>query len=295
MAASDRPTDHVQVALEMKRKQKETIDLGRKVQELEVACAELKALPEGREVYQKKSTLFFYGDSRQTANHLASEADELIGEASISTSAAASEADEKVVSEELRSSGAVVFKRSSAQSHFEFATTLEKLDLAKLSSELSRESANRMGLQVEGDGAQAETPVEVLIDVEKDGRNLRLEGIANTAITVKCNTCGEAVAERVFAEFELLLTDAPVLEPVQKSVGVVLGKNVYPSEGPDEEDAGLDLDLDDKMYFPKDVKRLDISEYISLETRQSQHGGGSCSQASSSLKKFNGDNKHFKE
>lgn len=74
--------------------------------------------------------------------------------------------------------------------------------------------------------------------------------------------CLAPLAERVSGEFSLLLTEKPVEEPTQDRLGVVLGAAMQP-EGPDELDAALlDLDLDDKMHFPKGALELDISKYI---------------------------------
>jgi uncharacterized metal-binding protein YceD (DUF177 family) len=82
-------------------------------------------------------------------------------------------------------------------------------------------------------------------------------------ITFSVSTrCGIPVAERVFGEFSLLLTENPVVEPTKARIGVVLGDDsVMPDEQIELEDV-LDLDLDDKLHFPRTQKSIDISKYI---------------------------------
>lgn len=76
--------------------------------------------------------------------------------------------------------------------------------------------------------------------------------------------CIAPVAERVYASFSLLLTEAPVKEPTQPNLGVVLGDdvNVWKAEADDDAQAELDIDLDDKLHFPRDQKELDLSKYL---------------------------------
>ncbi|MCO5609589.1 hypothetical protein L7F22_063819 [Adiantum nelumboides] len=105
------------------------------------------------------------------------------------------------------------------------------------------------------------TPASVAIDVKKEGRDLRLDGIVRTALALKCVRCGVLVTERVFGEFSLLLTEQPVVEPTKHRIGVVLGGGPMQGEEEDLEEV-LNLDLDDKMHFPRTEKTIDISNYV---------------------------------
>lgn len=69
----------------------------------------------------------------------------------------------------------------------------------------------------------------------------------------------------MFANFSVLLSENPVEEPAQRSLGVVLGGNsrIWGIEADDDSgEAELDLDLDDKLHFPVDVKEIDLSKYL---------------------------------
>jgi len=85
--------------------------------------------------------------------------------------------------------GAIVYRRSSSITHLENCTTLERLGLGKLSSELSRSRASAMGLRLTKavkdylDG----TPVLISVDVIRKEQKLRLDGIIKTVITLSCN------------------------------------------------------------------------------------------------------------
>lgn len=70
------------------------------------------------------------------------------------------------------------------------------------------------------------------------------------------------VGERVFGEFSLLLTEKPVVEPTKQRIGVVLGDSGVMADEEEDLEEMLDLDLDDKMHFPKTEKSIDISKYI---------------------------------
>ncbi|KAG6542175.1 hypothetical protein Mapa_016407 [Marchantia paleacea] len=160
--------------------------------------------------------------------------------------------------------GAVVFKRSSTQTHYEFQTSLERLGLAVLSSDASRSLANSIGIvsKTSESGAVQDTvtTVGISIDVSREGRDLRLDGLVRTAISLCCNRCLSPVVERVFADFSLLLTEKVVKEPTQQRIGVVIGENPY--HAPDDDADDLDLDLDDKLQFPRDHKEVDLSKYL---------------------------------
>lgn len=161
--------------------------------------------------------------------------------------------------------GAIIFKRSAAQAQFEYVTTLERLGLTRFSSDKAMTLAFDMGLgKVEVDGIVG-TPVLISLDCSKEGRNdIRVDGIIRTALALVCNRCLAPCAERIFASFNLLLTDAPVEEPTQPNLGVVLGDNphIWSAEADDDAEAELDIDLDDKLHFPREEKELDISKYL---------------------------------
>lgn len=48
-------------------------------------------------------------------------------------------------------------------------------------------------------------------------------------------------------------------------MGVVLGAdaaNIWKAEATDEAEDQLDIDLDDKLHFPRDAKEVDLSKYL---------------------------------
>lgn len=85
--------------------------------------------------------------------------------------------------------GAVIYKRNASILHLEYCTTLERLGLGKLSTDVSKNRASVMGLRVSKavkdypDG----TPVQISIDVTRKKKKLRLDGIIKTVITLLCN------------------------------------------------------------------------------------------------------------
>ncbi|KAL0905371.1 hypothetical protein M5K25_023786 [Dendrobium thyrsiflorum] len=92
--------------------------------------------------------------------------------------------------------GAVVYRRDASVAHVEYATTLERLGLAKLASGFSRSRASAMGIRLPArmakDSALAnETPVLISIDVTKRKRRLKLDGILRTVINLRCNSKAE--------------------------------------------------------------------------------------------------------
>lgn len=152
-------------------------------------------------------------------------------------------------------------------SHVEYCTTLERLGLEKISSELSRSRAAAMGLRLTKavkeflDG----TPVHVSVDVTRRKRDvIRLDGILRTVISLGCNRCGEAAAESVFSNFSLLLTDEPVNPPEVINMGVLYGEDkINPSSAVFEDEGDEDsINLDDRLYFPSSEKEIDISKQI---------------------------------
>lgn len=84
--------------------------------------------------------------------------------------------------------GAIIYKRNSSTSHVEYCTTLERLGLGKLSTEISKSRASIMGLRVTKavKDYPLGTPVQISIDVTKKKKRLRLDGIIKTVITLAC-------------------------------------------------------------------------------------------------------------
>lgn len=85
--------------------------------------------------------------------------------------------------------GAVVYQRNASVSHVEYCTTLERLGLAKISTEVSRSRASVMGLRVTKavKDFPLGTPVLISVDVTRKRQKLRLDGIVRTVITLLCN------------------------------------------------------------------------------------------------------------
>ncbi|XP_010274458.1 PREDICTED: uncharacterized protein LOC104609774 [Nelumbo nucifera] len=162
--------------------------------------------------------------------------------------------------------GAIVYKRNPSVSHLEYCTTLERLGLGKLSTELSKSRASEMGLRVTKavKDFPLGTPVQISIDVTRKKQKLRLDGIIRTVITLGCNRCGEPATECLFSNFTLLLTEEPIEEPDVINMGVIFGKDKFKSsmESSFENDDEASIDLDDQLYFPAEQKEIDISKHI---------------------------------
>ncbi|KAJ4710383.1 DUF177 domain protein [Melia azedarach] len=161
--------------------------------------------------------------------------------------------------------GAIIYKRNPSITHVEYCTTLERLGLGRLSTELSLSRASAMGLRVTKavkvypNG----TPVQVSIDVTRKKQKLRLDGIIRTVLTLGCNRCGGPAAESVFSSFSLLLSDQPVEEPEVIDIGMMFGKDTgNSSEQEDDDDDDASIDWDDRLYFPLEEKEIDISKNI---------------------------------
>lgn len=84
--------------------------------------------------------------------------------------------------------GAIVYQRNASVSHVEYCTTLERLGLGKLSSEVSKSRASLMGLRVTKavKDFPLGTPVLVSVDVTRKKHKLRLDGIIRTVLTLAC-------------------------------------------------------------------------------------------------------------
>ncbi|KAI3694081.1 hypothetical protein L1987_77040 [Smallanthus sonchifolius] len=153
--------------------------------------------------------------------------------------------------------GAILYQRNPSVSHLEYCTTLERLGLGHLSTQVSKSRASLMGLRVTKsvkdfpDG----TPVLISIDVTRKKQNLKLDGIIRTVITLGCNRCGGLAADCVFSNFSLVLTEEPIEEPEIINMGVIYGQR-------EQEDADESVDLDDWLYFPPEEKSVDISKHI---------------------------------
>jgi hypothetical protein len=83
--------------------------------------------------------------------------------------------------------GAVMFRRSATQSRFEYATTLERLGLARFSSEKAISVATDMGLTMPESDGVAGTPVQISVEVTKQGRDFQVDGVIRTALNLVCN------------------------------------------------------------------------------------------------------------
>ncbi|KAK9115100.1 hypothetical protein Syun_021897 [Stephania yunnanensis] len=164
--------------------------------------------------------------------------------------------------------GAVVYRRDATATHLEYCTTLERLGLGKVSSEVSRSRASAMGMRVANGVKEYPlgTPVLVSVDVGRRRKKgeLRLDGIVRTVLSLGCNRCGEPAAESVFSNFTLLLTEEPIEETEVIDMGCIFGEDksrstVSNGEEDDNDDA---IDLDDRLYFPAEEKEIDISKQI---------------------------------
>ncbi|PNY02259.1 hypothetical protein L195_g025564 [Trifolium pratense] len=85
--------------------------------------------------------------------------------------------------------GAVMYKRNASILHMEYCTTLERLGLGFLSTDVSKNKASVMGLRVTKAVKDYPngTPVQISVDVTRKRKKLRLDGIIKTVITLSCN------------------------------------------------------------------------------------------------------------
>ncbi|MBA0557267.1 hypothetical protein Golob_014345 [Gossypium lobatum] len=161
--------------------------------------------------------------------------------------------------------GAVMYKRNPSVTHMEYCTTLERLGLGKLSSVVSKSRASLKGLRVTKDVKDFPdgTPVQISIDVTRKKQKMRLDGIVKTVITLGCNRCGEPVAECIFSNFSLLLTENPIEEPEIIDIGATFEQGFKSSHASNRaEDDDASIDWDDWLYFPPERKEIDISKHI---------------------------------
>lgn len=162
--------------------------------------------------------------------------------------------------------GAVMYERDPLISHLEYCTTLERLGLGRLSTEVSRSRASLMGLRVTKSVKDFPlgTPVLISIDVTRKKQKLRLDGILRTVITLHCYRCGKPAAECLFSNFSLLLTEEPIEEPETLDMEVIFGEDKLqpPTSGEGEEDDDVSIDSEDWIYFPHEEKVIDISKHI---------------------------------
>ncbi|KAL9260340.1 Large ribosomal RNA subunit accumulation protein YCED homolog 1, chloroplastic-like protein [Drosera capensis] len=170
--------------------------------------------------------------------------------------------------EETPWEGALVYKRSALTPHLECCTTLERLGLGKLSSEVSKKkAASLLGLRVTESVEDHGTPVLVSFDVTKKRKRLRLDGVIKTVITLDCYMCAKPAANDICLNFSLLLTEDPVPEDEMIDMGEIYeehgakGSRDLDMEG-EFEDNDDSIYLDDRLYFPPDQKEVDISKPI---------------------------------
>ncbi|TXG56862.1 hypothetical protein EZV62_018175 [Acer yangbiense] len=183
--------------------------------------------------------------------------------------------------------GAIIYKRNPSITHVEYCTTLERLGLGQLSTEISKSRASTMGLRVTKavkDFPQG-TPVQISIDVTRKKQKLRLDGIIRTVLTLGCNSmsilynmlkfmiariphanrCGEPAAESVFSNLSLLLSEQPIEEPEIIDIGAMFGEDKSNSSirrNGEEDDDDASVDWDDRLYFPLEEREIDISKNI---------------------------------
>uniref|UniRef100_A0ACD5ZCK7 Uncharacterized protein n=1 Tax=Avena sativa TaxID=4498 RepID=A0ACD5ZCK7_AVESA len=163
--------------------------------------------------------------------------------------------------------GALVYRRDAAAQHVEYATTLERLGLADLSSAHSRARAAAMGIlrpSTKAKAPETTTPVLVSVDVARRRGRLRLDGIVRTVITLGCYRCADPAPEGIFANFSLLLTEDPVEEPDVVDLGTVYeeDRTKFPSVTGSQDEDDQDIDWDDRLHFPAGEKEIDISKHI---------------------------------
>ncbi|CAN1255176.1 Large ribosomal RNA subunit accumulation protein YCED homolog 1, chloroplastic [Linum perenne] len=154
--------------------------------------------------------------------------------------------------------GAIIYRRNASVPHIEYCTTLERLGLGHLSTDVSKSRASMMGLRVTKavkDYPQG-TPVQVSVDVTKKKNRLRLDGIIKTVLTLNCNRCCQPAAERIYSNFSLLLTEEPVEEPE------VISLDLNPAAAGEEDAEDALIDWDDRLYFPPEESEVDISKNI---------------------------------
>lgn len=198
--------------------------------------------------------------------------------------------------------GSVMYRRNASVTHVEYCTTLERLGLGRLSTEVSKKRASAMGLRVTKDVMNYPhgTPVQVSVDVIRKKKKLRLDGIVRTVITLGCNRCfftnssrgfhylviastllftgfllcvwrcGELAGESIFSNFSILLTEEPVEEPDVIDLGFTFGSEKATSfsglsddkEENEDDDDDSWIDWEDKLHFPPEAKEIDISKHI---------------------------------
>lgn len=164
--------------------------------------------------------------------------------------------------------GAVMYRRNPSVTHIEYCTTLERLGLGRLSSDISKSRASVMGLRVTKDVKDYPngTPVQISIDVTRKKQKMRLDGIVKTVISLGCNRCGEPAAEGIFSNFSLLLSEEPIEDPEIIDLGstFVGGSKSFngSNQEVEEDDDDASIDWDDRLYFPPEEKEIDISKNI---------------------------------
>lgn len=160
--------------------------------------------------------------------------------------------------------GAILYQRNPSISHFEYCTTLERLGLGHLSTDVSRSRASLMGLRVTKSVKDYPhgTPVLISMDVTRKKHNLKLDGIIRTVLTLGCNRCGGSAADCVFSNFSIVLSEEPIEEPETINMGVIYGQSKVDGTEEEEEDDLASVDLDDWLYFPPEEKVIDISKNV---------------------------------
>ncbi|CAH1453950.1 unnamed protein product [Lactuca virosa] len=148
--------------------------------------------------------------------------------------------------------------------HIEYCTTLERLGLGHLSTNVSRSRASLMGSRVTKSVKDYphRTPVLISMDVTRKKHNLKLDGIIRTVITLGCNSNGGSAADCVFSNFSIVLSEEPIEEPETINMGVIYGQSKVNGTEEEEDDDLASVDLDDWLYFPPEEKVIDMSKNV---------------------------------
>ncbi|CAH1453054.1 unnamed protein product [Lactuca virosa] len=106
---------------------------------------------------------------------------------------------------------AILYQRNPSVSHLEYCTTLERLGLGLLSTDVSRSGASLMGLRV--------------------------------------TKCGGSAADCVFSNFSIVLSEEPIEEPETINMGVIYGQSKVNGSEEQEEDDLASVDRAQRPQF----------------------------------------------
>ncbi|CAH1436963.1 unnamed protein product [Lactuca virosa] len=160
--------------------------------------------------------------------------------------------------------GAILYQMNPSIYHIDYCTTLERLGLGHLSTDVSRSRASLMGSRVTKSVKDYPhgTPVLISMDVTRKKHNLKLDGIIRTVITLGCKSNGGSAADCVFSNFSIVLSEEPIEEPETINMGVIYGQSKVNGTEEEEDDDLASVDLDHWLYFPPEEKVIDISKNL---------------------------------